>query len=100
MDRPGYFRFSKLMNHEHRLIFWFTYFSGRGIPCFIARHDRLKDTKPIGYTLWRQGKDAHQDCPYNIHGSEEDRYLKGVIIKEWPEPGKEVQGESDPIQAG
>ena len=82
MDRPGYFRFSKLMDKASYLDFWFNYFSyKRRIPCFIAKHHY-----PFGYTLWRRGIDAHhlkRDDTY------EDAQLDGEIVKEYPEPEKE-----------
>jgi len=80
MDRPGYFRFSKLMDKESYLNYWFNDFCGRGVPCFIARHQY-----PFGYTLWKRGIDAHpkrDDTPQDAH-------LDGEIVREWPKPGKE-----------
>ena len=77
LDRPGYFRFSKLMDKVSYLDFWFNYFCQKGIPCFIAIQQY-----PFGYVLWRKGKDAHikRDDPIKYDYGDEE------IVKEWPEP--------------
>ena len=82
MDRPGYFRFSKLMDKANYLDYWFNYFSyKKRVPCFIAKHKY-----PFGYTLWRRGIDAH---PKRDH-TKEDAHLDGEIVKEWPGPTPEI----------
>ena len=80
MDRPNYFRFSKLMDKVSYLDYWFNDFCGRGVPCFVAKHEY-----PFGYTLWIKGIDAH---PKRTHTTK-DAHLDGNIVKEWPEPRKE-----------
>jgi hypothetical protein len=96
MDRPGYFRFSKMMNSVVALRFWFNYFScQKRIPCFVAKHPRADHIRPIGYTLWRQGIEATE--VKNL--KEKEDYSEGEIIKQWPEPRKEVQNENSVISA-
>jgi hypothetical protein len=53
----GYFRFSKYVHRPSDLSAWASWFSGRGISCFI---ERRKPINPNGgfqhsFSLWRRG---------------------------------------------